>query len=92
MTGRRIDGFNFTHGFHIHQQLKIIGEYNELTILISCFLKSLILITYQLSDLCCIFKNELHLDSESEMLEMGSSWVKSGNSLYTAHRLSYPTI
>lgn len=56
MNGRRKDGFNFTHGFHIHQQPKIIGQYNELTIVKNCFLKSLILTTYQLSDLHCIFK------------------------------------
>ena len=73
MKGRRKDGFNFTHGFHVYQQPKIIGQYNELIVLISCFLKSLILTSYQLSDLRGIFKTGLHLDSESEMLEMGRS-------------------
>ena len=73
IKGRRKDGFNFTHGFHVYQQPKIIGQYNELIVLISCFLKSLILTSYQLSDLHGIFKTGLHLYSESEMLEMGSS-------------------
>lgn len=74
MKERRKDGFNFTHGFHYINNQKIIGQYNELIVLISCFLKSLILTSYQLSDLHGIFKTGLHLDSESaEMLEMGSS-------------------